>query len=57
MPAICIDYNGSRLATVNTEGFDVLAVRVYGSCDREQFASLDFSGGRYGGDDNYRWSG
>lgn len=51
MPAICIDHNGTRRATVNTDRFEVLSVRVHSSCYNEEFARLDFSGGRYGADD------
>ena len=50
MLAICVEHNGNRIATVNTGGFEVLAVHVSGSRDREEFATLDFSGGRYGAD-------
>lgn len=44
MPAICVDLNGKRLATVNTDGFDVMAVHVNSATDQEVVASLDFSG-------------
>ncbi|RJG11537.1 hypothetical protein [Massilia cavernae] len=51
MPAICVDCNGKRLATVNTDGFDVLALHVRGAQDQEPAAALDFSGASYGGDE------
>lgn len=44
MPSICVDLNGKRLATVNSDGFDVLAVHVDGATAQEVLASLDFSG-------------
>ena len=51
MLSICIEHNGNRIATVNSDGFDVLAVNLSGSRDREEFATLDFSGCRNDADD------
>ena len=51
MLAICIEHNGNRISSVNTGGFDVLAVNLSGSRDRREFATLNFSGVRSSGGD------
>jgi hypothetical protein len=48
MPGLAVTLNGKELATVSTEGCNLLSVRVAGDLISEEFASLDVSGGLYG---------
>jgi hypothetical protein len=47
MPALDISLDGTRIATVSTDGFTVMAVNVGGTLIDEEFASVDVSGGSY----------
>jgi hypothetical protein len=47
MPALDIKVDGVKIATVSTDGLDVLALNVGGTQVDEGLASLDVSGGRY----------
>lgn len=45
MPAIGVSLNGHLLAEVETEGYDVMSVRVHGIRTDGEFAELETSGG------------
>ena len=47
MPALDITVDGAKVATVSTDGLDVLGVNVGGTQVDEELASLDVSGGSY----------
>ncbi|TDM08970.1 MAG: hypothetical protein C4K60_06315 [Ideonella sp. MAG2] len=47
LPAISVYLDGERLATVNTDGFDVISVHVHGTKTDAEFATLEMSGGCY----------
>jgi hypothetical protein len=47
MPAIAVSVDGIPVATVCTEGYDVLTVRVGGTRINDEFAELDVSGGSH----------
>jgi hypothetical protein len=47
MPALDITVDGAKVATVSTDGLDVLGVNIGGTQVDEELASLDVSGGRY----------
>jgi len=47
MPALSLYVDGMFIASVNTEGYDILDVRVHGTCVDKNIASLDFSGGAH----------
>lgn len=48
MPGFAVTINGRGVATVSTEGYNLLSVRVAGDLISDEFASLDVSGGLYG---------
>lgn len=48
MPGLAVTVNGREIATVSTEGYNLLNVRVAGDLVSDEFASLDVSGGLYG---------
>ena len=48
MPGLAVTVNGREVATVSTEGYNLLGVRVAGDLISEEFANLDVSGGLYG---------
>ncbi len=48
MPGLEVSLNGNHVATVSTEGLDLVGVRVHGDLIGPEFASLDVSGGLYG---------
>jgi hypothetical protein len=48
MPGLAVTVNGRKVATVSTEGYNLLSVRVAGDLISDEFASLDVSGGLYG---------
>ncbi|PHV08610.1 hypothetical protein CSQ96_03445 [Janthinobacterium sp. BJB412] len=50
MPTFCISVNDKAVATVNTDGYQVLSIGVGGSLDREELATLDVSGGSFPAD-------
>jgi hypothetical protein len=52
MPGLAVSVNGKEVATVSTEGYNLLSVRVSGDLVSEEFASLDVSGGLYGEGEN-----
>lgn len=47
MPALTVSIDGVTLATVSTEGYDVMSVRADGTRVDENLATLDLSGGSY----------
>jgi len=47
MPALSVSIDGKAIATVCTDGYDVLDVRVSGTRVDEELACLDVSGGSY----------
>jgi len=47
MPALDITLDGTRIATVSTDGFNVMSVNLGGTLVDEEFASLDVAGGSY----------
>lgn len=47
MPALTVSIDGITLATVSTDGYDVMSVRVGGTRIDENLATLDLSGGSY----------
>lgn len=47
MPALSVSIDGVMLATVSTEGFDVMSVRASGTRIDDGLATLDLSGGCY----------
>jgi hypothetical protein len=47
MPLLRVSVDGTQVAAVSTEGLDVLTVNLGGTKIDEEFASLEFSGGRY----------
>jgi hypothetical protein len=48
MPGLAVTVNGKEVATVSTEGSNLLTVRVAGDLVSEEFACLDVSGGLCG---------
>jgi hypothetical protein len=50
MPGLAVSLNGTNLATVSTEGLNVVGVRVHGDVVGPEFAAVDLSGGLYGGE-------
>lgn len=48
MPGLAVSINGNEVATVSTEGLNLLSVRVSGDLTSDDFATLDVSGGLYG---------
>jgi hypothetical protein len=57
MPALSVSIDGTPIATVSTDGYDVLDVRIHGACVDEQLASLDLAGGSFPeqGESTYLW--
>lgn len=55
MPALTVSIDGVTLATVSTDGYDVMSVRAGGTRVDENLATLDLSGGSYpeSGDSTY----
>lgn len=55
MPALSLYIDGIFVASVNTEGYDILDVRVHGTFIDKNIASLEFSGGAHpeGGASSY----
>jgi hypothetical protein len=47
MPALRVSVDGVPLAVVNTDGNDVLDIRISGSAIDEEMAALEFSGGSH----------
>lgn len=47
MPALSVSIDGVTLATVSTDGYDVLSVRAGGTRIDNELATLDLSGGSY----------
>lgn len=47
MPALSVSIDGVTLATVSTDGYDVMSVRVGGTRIDDGMATLDLSGGSY----------
>jgi len=47
VPTISVSLNGHLLASVATDGYDVLSVHVHGIRTDSEFASVDMSGGSY----------
>lgn len=47
MPALSVSIDGVTLATVSTDGFDVMSVRASGTRIDDSLATLDLSGGSY----------
>jgi len=47
MPALTVSVDGVTLATVSTDGYDVMSVRASGTRVDEDLATLDLSGGSY----------
>jgi len=47
MPALKVSIDGAPVATVCTDGFDILTVQVHGTLVDSELATLDISGGRY----------
>jgi hypothetical protein len=47
MPALSVSIDGLQIATVCTDGYDVLNVRASGTCIDDHLADLDVSGGSY----------
>lgn len=47
MPTFYITVNDQAVAAVNTEDCDILTIHVSASCEREELATLDVSGGKY----------
>ncbi|SFM02646.1 hypothetical protein [Rugamonas rubra] len=50
MPTFCISVNDKAVATVNTDGYQILSIGVGASLDREELATLDVSGGSFPAD-------
>ena len=48
MPALHVSIDGNPIATVSTEGNEVLALSIHGSLVEEEFAHLDIDGGPQG---------
>lgn len=55
MSALSLYVDGMFIASVKTDGYDMLDVRVHGTCVDKNIASLDFSGGAHpeGGDSTF----
>lgn len=55
MPALSVSVDGVTLATVSTDGYDVMSVRAGGTRMDDDLATLDLSGGSYpeGGESIY----
>ena len=47
MPTISVSLNGQLLASVATDGYDVLSVHVHGIRTDSEFATVDMNGGSY----------
>lgn len=47
MPTLTASVNGTRLAQVRTDGYDVMSVSVLGTCIDEEVAELMMTGGKY----------
>ena len=47
MPALSLTIDGKPIATVNTDGYDILDIRVHGACVDKSIATLEFSGGAH----------
>jgi hypothetical protein len=47
MPALSLYIDGMFVASVNTDGYDILDVRVHGTFIDKNIASLEFSGGAH----------
>jgi hypothetical protein len=47
MPALRVSIDGVMLATVSTDGYDVMSVRAGGTRIDDGLATLDLSGGSY----------
>ena len=47
MPALEVSVDGVKIATVSTDGFDVMSVNVGGALIDDDLASLSVSGGSY----------
>ena len=47
MPSLTASVNGSLLAQVRTDGYDVMSVAVQGTCVDPEFAELMMTGGKY----------
>ena len=53
MPALSVSIDGALIATVCTDGYDVLNVRASGTRIDDHLADLDISGGSYPEDGNH----
>jgi hypothetical protein len=47
MPTLSASLNGTLLAQVRTDGFDVMSVEVSGTCIEDEVAELRMAGGKY----------
>lgn len=47
MPTLTASVNGTLLAQVRTDGFDVMSVAVQGTCVEQELAELMMTGGKY----------
>ena len=47
VPGLAISLNGNHVATVSTEGLNVVGVRIHGDVIGPEFATIDVSGGLY----------
>jgi hypothetical protein len=47
VPTLTASVNGTLLAQVRTDGFDVMSVAVQGTCVEEELAELMMTGGKY----------
>ena len=47
MPTLTASVNGTLLAQVRTDGYDVMSVAVQGTCVEEEVADLMMTGGKY----------
>lgn len=47
MPTLTASVNGTLLAQVRTDGYDVMSVAVQGTCVEDEVAELMMTGGRY----------
>lgn len=47
MPTLTASLNGTLLAQVRTDGYDVMSVGIQGTCVEEAVAELMMTGGKY----------
>jgi hypothetical protein len=55
MPALSVSIDGVMIATVCTDGYDVLNIRASGTCIDDHLSGLEIAGGSYpeNGDQTY----